>query len=164
VCHQVSNALYLWSRFRDSCSVSSWWLLFRLTSDKVVSSECVFTNVVAGRSSLSSCCFVLFFALISVRLWPCVKLRLQSKILGQQCHFWKYTWFVVRHDVKASWYSEPELCFMKRSQLVLNLVILSLYRHEPPSLTTDICQRASVWILSLMHCIIEKSCKNSVNL
>jgi hypothetical protein len=133
-------------------------MVFRLTSDKVVSSECVITNVVAGRSSLSSCCFLLFFALISVRLWPCVKLRLQSKILGQQCHFWRYAWFVVRHDVKASWYSGPELCFMKRSQLVLNLVILSLYRYDPPCLTTA----TSVRILSLTHCITEKSCKNSI--
>ena len=102
-------------------------MLFRLTSGKVVSSECAITNVDEGRSSVTSCCFILFFAVISVRLWPCVKLRLQSEILGQHCHFWKYAWFIVCQDAKASCYSEPDLCVMIRSQLVLTFSHCVLY-------------------------------------
>jgi hypothetical protein len=90
-------------------------MLFGLTSGKVVSSECTIMNVDAGRSSMTSCCFILFFSVINVRLWPRVKLHVQSKVLGQECHFWKYAWFVVCRDVKASWNSEPDLCVLKRA-------------------------------------------------
>jgi hypothetical protein len=114
----IDSLLYLWDKFRDFCWGRSCWMLLGLTSGKLVSSECTITNVDAGRSSMTSCCFILFFSVISVRLWSRVKLHVQSKVLGQQRHFWKYAWFVVCRDVRARWYTETDLCVMKRSLLV----------------------------------------------
>ena len=138
------------------------WMLFRLTSGKVVSSECTITNVDAGHSSMTSCCFILFSAVISVRLWSCVKLHVQSKILGQQCRFCKYAWFVVCHDVRASRYSESDLCVMKRSQLVLTLSVSFCTDMILPVWPQTIVSRHPFEFLSLMNCIIENSFNNLI--